>query len=124
MSQSTNHFIVSDNWLDLFSNTSGQKNVNKCYKYRKSSAAPRRESSRKVVRHRSRDLKCFKTRIGKYVKTKSKQIGIMATKLCYNRGCGKQYNTRENSENCCLFHPGAPFFHDAFKGKFFKKKFF
>ena len=40
----------------------------------------------------------------------------MALTLCYNRGCGKQYNPRENPENSCQYHPGAPFFHDAYKG--------
>ena len=40
----------------------------------------------------------------------------MASKLCYNRGCGKQYNPRENLEEGCQFHPGAPFFHEGFKG--------
>jgi len=36
-------------------------------------------------------------------------------KLCYNRGCGKSFNPREEAE-VCTFHPGAPFFHDAYKG--------
>ena len=40
----------------------------------------------------------------------------MSTRLCYNRGCGKQYNPRDNPENSCQYHPGAPFFHDAYKG--------
>jgi len=40
----------------------------------------------------------------------------MASKLCYNRGCGKNYNPRENLEEGCQFHPGAPFFHEGFKG--------
>ena len=40
----------------------------------------------------------------------------MASKLCYNRGCGKQYNPRENLDEGCQFHPGAPFFHEGFKG--------
>eukprot|EP00093_Oithona_nana_P009083 09083.XXX_24134_22748_1 [CDS] Oithona nana genome sequencing. len=40
----------------------------------------------------------------------------MASTLCYNRGCGKQYNPRNNPEDSCLFHPGAPKFHDAYKG--------
>ena len=40
----------------------------------------------------------------------------MATTLCYNRGCGKQYIPRENPDGCCQFHPGAPFFHEGYKG--------
>jgi len=40
----------------------------------------------------------------------------MAVKLCYNRGCGKEFNIRENSAEACRFHPGAPYFHDAYKG--------
>jgi len=43
----------------------------------------------------------------------------MAMQLCYNRGCGKQYNIRQNSgegEEACRHHPGDPYFHDAYKG--------
>lgn len=40
----------------------------------------------------------------------------MADRLCYNRGCGNSYNPRENGEDACTFHPGAPYFHDAYKG--------
>jgi len=43
----------------------------------------------------------------------------MAVQLCYNRGCGKQYNIRQNSgegEEACRHHPGDPYFHDAYKG--------
>lgn len=66
--------------------------------------------------------------------------------LCYNRGCGQRFNPEENGNGrnyknvlnllpksrnmysffkfClfigdvddCLHHPGAPFFHDAYKG--------
>jgi len=39
----------------------------------------------------------------------------MVTKLCYNRGCGKNFNPR-NESDVCTYHPGAPFFHDAYKG--------
>ncbi|KAF4530265.1 hypothetical protein B566_EDAN007306 [Ephemera danica] len=35
---------------------------------------------------------------------------------CYNRGCGQQFNPEENKEDACTFHPGAPYFHDAYKG--------
>jgi len=37
-------------------------------------------------------------------------------KQCYNRGCGNKYNPDENKKDSCIFHPGAPFFHDAYKG--------
>lgn len=40
----------------------------------------------------------------------------MASTLCYNRGCGKHYNPRDNPEDSCQFHPGAPFFHEGYKG--------
>lgn len=56
--------------------------------------------------------------------------------LCYNRGCGKRFNPEDNKEgikyttlfvfspnfilffieDVCVHHPGAPFFHDAYKG--------
>ncbi|XP_065838237.1 cysteine and histidine-rich domain-containing protein 1-like [Oscarella lobularis] len=35
---------------------------------------------------------------------------------CYNRGCGKTYSDDDNHEKACRFHPGDPFFHDAYKG--------
>jgi len=38
--------------------------------------------------------------------------------LCYNRGCGKTYHPKDNEkeEAPCQYHPGAPYFHDAYKG--------
>lgn len=36
--------------------------------------------------------------------------------LCYNRGCGKEFKESENGFDACRFHPGEPFFHDAYKG--------
>jgi len=38
--------------------------------------------------------------------------------LCYNRGCGKTFNPRDNPADSqdCLHHPGAPFFHETYKG--------
>ncbi|XP_046391958.1 cysteine and histidine-rich domain-containing protein morgana [Ischnura elegans] len=35
---------------------------------------------------------------------------------CYNLGCGQKYDPEENKEDSCVHHPGAPFFHDAYKG--------
>ena len=60
----------------------------------------------------------------------------MAVQLCYNRGCGKEYNIKQNFEDSCSgikiktspnrkkslhsndyrHHPGDPYFHDAYKG--------
>lgn len=40
----------------------------------------------------------------------------MATQLCYNRGCGREFKVKDNNEEACTFHPGAPYFHDAYKG--------
>ncbi|XP_039996269.1 cysteine and histidine-rich domain-containing protein 1 [Xiphias gladius] len=36
--------------------------------------------------------------------------------LCYNKGCGQEYDADKNKEDSCLFHPGVPIFHDALKG--------
>ncbi|XP_057380892.1 cysteine and histidine-rich domain-containing protein 1-like isoform X1 [Daphnia carinata] len=36
--------------------------------------------------------------------------------LCYNRGCGQRFDPEDNGDEVCLHHPGAPFFHDAYKG--------
>jgi len=41
---------------------------------------------------------------------------VMAVQMCYNRGCGKEYNIRQNFEDSCRYHPGDPYFHDAYKG--------
>lgn len=38
------------------------------------------------------------------------------TLLCYNRGCGKNFASEENTDDICEHHPGAPVFHDAYKG--------
>lgn len=35
---------------------------------------------------------------------------------CYNRGCGQLFDPTKNSDDSCRHHPGAPFFHDAYKG--------
>ncbi|XP_071532663.1 cysteine and histidine-rich domain-containing protein 1 [Panulirus ornatus] len=40
----------------------------------------------------------------------------MATLQCYNKGCGQKFKLEENSEDACEYHPGAPIFHDAYKG--------
>ena len=38
--------------------------------------------------------------------------------LCYNRGCGKNFNPRDNPAESqdCQHHPGAPYFHETYKG--------
>ncbi|XP_045768305.1 cysteine and histidine-rich domain-containing protein morgana [Maniola jurtina] len=36
--------------------------------------------------------------------------------LCYNRGCGKLFDPNSNDKDECCHHPGAPVFHDAYKG--------
>ncbi|XP_030609796.1 cysteine and histidine-rich domain-containing protein 1 [Archocentrus centrarchus] len=38
------------------------------------------------------------------------------TLLCYNKGCGQNFDPDKNKEDSCLFHPGVPIFHDALKG--------
>lgn len=35
--------------------------------------------------------------------------------LCYNRGCGQKFDLNDESKSC-LYHPGVPVFHDAYKG--------
>lgn len=35
---------------------------------------------------------------------------------CYNRGCGKKFDPKNNPSNACRYHSGEPFFHDAYKG--------
>ncbi|KAG7213522.1 hypothetical protein KM043_002788 [Ampulex compressa] len=35
---------------------------------------------------------------------------------CYNRGCGKKFDTKNNKDGDCIHHPGYPVFHDAYKG--------
>ncbi|GMR53162.1 hypothetical protein PMAYCL1PPCAC_23357, partial [Pristionchus mayeri] len=34
---------------------------------------------------------------------------------CYNKGCGKKFHPESNSVEDCQYHPGPPFFHDAYK---------
>lgn len=36
--------------------------------------------------------------------------------LCYNKGCGQRFDPEHNTKDSCLYHPGAPIFHDALKG--------
>ncbi|XP_054258498.1 cysteine and histidine-rich domain-containing protein morgana-like [Macrosteles quadrilineatus] len=36
--------------------------------------------------------------------------------LCYNKGCGKTFDPNANKSDSCVFHPGVPVFHDAYKG--------
>uniref|UniRef100_A0A1I8EAL6 CHORD family protein n=1 Tax=Wuchereria bancrofti TaxID=6293 RepID=A0A1I8EAL6_WUCBA len=34
---------------------------------------------------------------------------------CYNKGCGTKFDPGDNNNDSCLYHPGAPYFHDAYK---------
>jgi cysteine/histidine-rich domain-containing protein 1 len=34
---------------------------------------------------------------------------------CYNKGCGKKFDPTKNEEDSCKYHPGPPYFHDAYK---------
>ncbi|KAE9418199.1 hypothetical protein Angca_008995 [Angiostrongylus cantonensis] len=34
---------------------------------------------------------------------------------CYNKGCGKKFDPEANDTESCLYHPGPPYFHDAYK---------
>ena len=41
-----------------------------------------------------------------WLQTNPARPRTMAVQLCYNRGCGKEYNIRENTEDSCSFHHG------------------
>nr|CDJ89573.1 CHORD and CS domain containing protein [Haemonchus contortus] len=34
---------------------------------------------------------------------------------CYNKGCGQKFDPQNNTTESCLYHPGPPYFHDAYK---------
>ncbi|CAB3407255.1 unnamed protein product [Caenorhabditis bovis] len=34
---------------------------------------------------------------------------------CYNKGCGKKFAPEQNNPEACCYHPGPPYFHDAYK---------
>uniref|UniRef100_A0A0X3PTR2 Cysteine and histidine-rich domain-containing protein 1 n=2 Tax=Schistocephalus solidus TaxID=70667 RepID=A0A0X3PTR2_SCHSO len=34
---------------------------------------------------------------------------------CYNKGCGKEFDPENTTDDACVYHPGAPVFHDAKK---------
>jgi hypothetical protein len=40
----------------------------------------------------------------------------MVQKKCTHNGCGKTYNEEDNNEYACVYHPGAPIFHEGQKG--------
>ncbi|KAI1724912.1 CHORD domain-containing protein [Ditylenchus destructor] len=40
---------------------------------------------------------------------------IFANSLCYNKGCGEKFDPAENNKDACMYHPGPPYFHDAYK---------
>ncbi|VDL59250.1 unnamed protein product [Hymenolepis diminuta] len=39
----------------------------------------------------------------------------MPSVRCYNKGCGKVFDTEDNGDKSCRYHPGEPYFHDAKK---------
>lgn len=50
------------------------------------------------------------------------RVGILDTAMsgneavhCYNKGCSKTFKISENHSGACTFHPGEPYFHDAYK---------
>ena len=49
--------------------------------------------------------------------TKEKKPFVSASgkHKCINKGCLKDYDPSENSDNACNYHPGEPFFHDVKK---------
>ncbi|CCD66204.1 Cysteine and histidine-rich domain-containing protein 1 [Caenorhabditis elegans] len=34
---------------------------------------------------------------------------------CYHKGCGLLFDPKENDNEACTYHPGGPYFHDAYK---------
>ncbi|CAJ0946610.1 unnamed protein product, partial [Mesorhabditis belari] len=34
---------------------------------------------------------------------------------CYNKGCGIKFDPKANGSDSCIYHPGPPYFHDAYK---------
>jgi cysteine and histidine-rich domain-containing protein len=34
---------------------------------------------------------------------------------CYNKGCLKEFLPGQNNATACIYHPGEPYFHDAYK---------
>ncbi len=52
------------------------------------------------------------------IRKRKLNISFKMELTCNNRGCGKRYNPRDNppDSKACVFHPGAPYFHDAYKG--------
>lgn len=34
---------------------------------------------------------------------------------CYNMGCGQKFHPDKNFQDSCTYHPGPPYFHDAYK---------
>ncbi|PAA50911.1 hypothetical protein BOX15_Mlig003173g3, partial [Macrostomum lignano] len=42
-------------------------------------------------------------------------LQLIAMQYCYNKGCDQQFDPTKNSDNACVFHPGAPVFHDGGK---------
>ncbi|BGP13967.1 hypothetical protein JCM10213_005553 [Rhodosporidiobolus nylandii] len=39
----------------------------------------------------------------------------MVTVICTRRGCGQSFDTDNNGDAACSFHPGAPVFHEGLK---------
>jgi len=41
---------------------------------------------------------------------------VNQSKRCTNNGCEKNYTEAENNDHACTLHPGAPVFHEGYKG--------
>ncbi|KAH7726638.1 CHORD family protein [Aphelenchoides avenae] len=39
----------------------------------------------------------------------------MSLVQCYNKGCGQKFDPEQNGKDACQYHPGPPYFHDAYK---------
>ncbi|BBN09822.1 disease resistance protein [Marchantia polymorpha subsp. ruderalis] len=45
-----------------------------------------------------------------------KIVDLNAKQTCKNKGCGKEFTEKENTDTACSFHPGPAIFHDRSKG--------
>ncbi|MCL7027439.1 hypothetical protein MKW94_030338 [Papaver nudicaule] len=45
-----------------------------------------------------------------------KIININEPQTCRNKGCGRTFKEKDNSDNACSYHPGPAVFHDRMRG--------
>ncbi|CAI9092109.1 OLC1v1027270C1 [Oldenlandia corymbosa var. corymbosa] len=45
-----------------------------------------------------------------------KIVDIKQPQICKNKGCGKTFKEKDNSDTACNYHPGPAVFHDRMRG--------